>query len=117
MPLSSPAPFGDAIEPTLEQDAAGALKRVLFAIKREQGERVFTCAGEAIAALGRNDGLTAKDLGDAIAFELDLDTAYDGPSLLTAILELERRSVLHYRGDRLYLNPAVVALVEREVYR
>lgn len=116
MPLSSPAPVGDAVEPTIDQDAAVALKRVLYQLKRERGQAVHDCASYAIAALGQNDGLTSKDLGDAIAFELDLEES-DGPILVGAILELERRDVISYRGDRLYLNPAISDLVLREVSR
>lgn len=116
MSLSSPAPFGDLAEPTFEQDAAGALRNVLLAIRRERGQAVHDCASYAIAALGRTDGMSAKDLGDAIAFELDLDSPA-GPNLFAAILELERRSVCHYRAGRLYLNPAAVAVVEREAHR
>lgn len=116
--LSCPTPpsFGDLEEPTLEQDAAGALKLALHAIRRECGEPVRDCASYAIRALGENDGMTAKDLGDAIAFELDLDDC-DAPVLFRAITELQRRSVIQLRGERLYLNPAVSEAVTREIHR
>lgn len=116
MSLSYPAPIGDAVEPTLEQDAAVVLKRVLYQLRREHGQSVHDCASYAIRALGENDGLTSKDLGDAIAFELDLEID-DAPVLQLAIEELVSHAVLHYRSDRLYLNPAVTEVVTREVFR
>lgn len=114
--LSCPASFGDIEEPTIEQDAAVVLKHVLFRLAREHGSAVRDCASYAIRALGENDGLTSKDLGDAIAFELDLELV-DAPLLAMAIEELVSHAVLHYRNDRLYLNPAVTEVVTREVFR
>ena len=114
--LSSPAPFGDVIEPSFEEDASRALGNALVGIRREFGATVHACASYAVSALAVTDGMTAKDLGDCVSFELALNPQ-QAPELVQAIVVLQRCQVIQYRSGRLYLNPALVEMAEREAHR
>lgn len=113
MSLSSPAPFGDHAEQSFEEDAAGKLRLVLFAIRSECGKPIHDCASHAIAALGRTDGLVLGDLLSTMIEETDAEAV----QAMAAVAGLQSRHVIDQREGRVYLNPAVSEAVTREIFR
>lgn len=111
--LSSPAPFGDVIEPTFEENARGALGATLLAIRRDRGIGVADMAGEVLGVLSENDGMARKDLWEAVYESLETRLLPRGP-ISCAIDELAKRGVLIESLGRYSLNPAVSALIGRD---
>lgn len=114
MSLSSPSPFGDVVEPSIEQDARGYLAAALVSIGANFGPYIKGAARIAISALGECDGLTRGDLVFRCVDEMDLD---DDLAPKMALAALEQRSVIEFRGPRVYLNPAAAEAVTRELFR
>lgn len=120
MSLSSPSPFGDVVEPTIEQDAAAAIRNALALIRRHRGNLVHDCAGHALAALRQNNGLAMCDLRGSIVEALDLDVSRfrDRFAIDYAIADLELLEVVSIVVDeRVFLNPAATEAVTRELFR
>lgn len=111
--LSSPAPFGDAIEPSPIQDANAFLETSLRLIRIERGIAVADMAREVLGALAVNDGMTRKDLWEAVYESLETRLLPRGP-IACAIDELATRQVLIEADGRYSLNPAVAALIGRD---
>ena len=114
MSLSSPSPFGDVVEPTIEQDARGYLGAALVEIGAGCGPYVKGAARIVISALGECDGITRGTLVFRCIDEMDLRESRPAN---VAIDELVRRSIVHFRGDRVFLNPAASEAVTRDLFR
>lgn len=118
--LSSPAPFGDAHPPTFEQDARGALELAFASIRREHGPHVAGLASDVLGVLIANDGMRWDDVAQAVEESRSIRL------LETKLLDRGIRVLLDLNvirstgGDgwpsdwRLWLNPAIAALVGRD---
>lgn len=114
MSLSSPSPFGDVVEPSIEQDARAFLGAALVEIGAGFGPYMRASAACVIAALGECDGMDRGILEARAADEMDLDNTNHARA---AIRELSRRAIVEIRGNRVYLNPAASEAVVRELFR
>lgn len=115
MSLSTPAPFGDVIAPSIEDDARGYLDAALVEIGACFGPYVKAAARCVISALGESDGLECWVLETRCVDELGLDSTRPA---IAALHELERRSIVSSKpSGRVYLNPAVSEAVTRELFR
>ena len=116
MSLSSPAPFGDVIAPSIEEDARGFLGAALLSIRGDAGQLAHECASHAIAILGETDGILEVDLVDAV-FEASSKGRYPIRAAKDSVDALEIRNVVTRRRGRVFLNPALTEAIVRELFR
>lgn len=117
---SNPERFGDVEAPTPIQDANAFLSETLRLIRIDRGIGVADMSREVLGVLAENDGMTRKDLWEAVYESLETRLLPRGP-ISCAIDELAKRGVLNVddgsptRSDWRYsLNPAVAALIGRD---
>lgn len=112
--LSSPAQFGDHEPPSWAENAKVALEAALLTIRVERGAAVADMAREVLGVLAENDGMTRKDLWEAVYESLETRLLPTNGPITCAIDELAKRGVLIESDCRYALNPAVAALIGRD---
>lgn len=120
MLLVSSSSIGDHEPPTFEQDARGALELAFASIRREHGPHVAGLASDVLGVLIDHDGMRWADVAQAVEESRSIRL------LETKLLDrgiqvlLDRNVIRSTGGDgwpsdwRLWLNPAVAALVGRD---
>lgn len=112
--LSSPAPVGDHEALSFEENAKAALDQSLYLISKESGPHVKALADDVLLVLADNDGMRWADVKAAVEESRSV-RLLETTLLDRGIRALLERQVIHEADERLSLNPAVAALIGRDV--